>query len=160
MPRRHKEHSVYPHIIHYRASDEMLANIKTDIDSNRAFGIRNVTDVVHAALTERYSKENFWDSVTRRLDRQKSQMQVIDLRLKRLEEIVITFLQYYFIQFPQFDDSQKEQARLRSNMAFEKFSRVLQRKLETNNYTLGEIENSIREGRGAHAPPRGEQGEM
>jgi hypothetical protein len=149
MPRRHREQTLYPHIIHYRASDEMMANIKADIDSNRAFGIRNVTDVLHAALTDRYTHENFWDSITRRLDRQKTQMQLLDVRLKRLEEIIITFLQYYFTQFPSFDDSEKEQAKLRSNIAFEKFNRVLQRKLETNNYTLSEIINAVSEEGGA-----------
>jgi hypothetical protein len=154
MPRRQSSKPLYAHVIHYRASDEMFTNIKLDIASNRAFGIRNVTDVIHAALTERYSKENFWDSITRRLDRQKTQMQIIDLRLKRLEEIIITFLQYYFIQFPEFDASEKEQAKLRSNIAFEKFSKVLQRKLETNNYTLSEIINSIPEG-ARDAPPHG-----
>jgi hypothetical protein len=146
MPRRSKPQGIYPHIIHYRASDDMLGSIRADIASNRAFGIRNVTDVIHAALTDRYSKEDFWDSVTRRLDRQKSRMEVIDLRLKRIEEMLVTFMQYYFIQFPSFEDGEKEQAKLRSNIAFEKFSRVLQRKLETNSYTLAEIANFIGEG--------------
>jgi hypothetical protein len=143
MARKRNSAALYPHYIGYRASDEMLKNIKEDIESNRVFGIKNMTDVIHAALTDRYSKENFWDSITRRLDRQKSQLQIIDLRMKRLEEILITFLQYYFIQFPEYDDSEKAQARLRSNIAFEKFGKVLQRKLETENYTLKEISNKI-----------------
>jgi hypothetical protein len=150
MPRRRRDNSLYPHVINYRASDEMLSSIKADIESGRPFGIRNVTDVIHAALTDRYSKENFWDSVTRRLDRQKTEMQVLDARLKRIEEIIITFLQYYFTQFPSFDDSEKEQAKLRSSIAFEKFNRVLQRKLETENYTLAELAQVTRKGgRGA-----------
>jgi hypothetical protein len=123
----------------------MLNNIKADIASNRPFGIRTVTDVIHLALTDRYSKENFWDSITRRMDRQKSQLQAIDLRIKRMEEMFITFMQYYFTQFPEFDDSEKGQARLRSNIAFDKFRRLLQRKLETDNYTLQEISNMMRE---------------
>jgi hypothetical protein len=121
----------------------MLNNIKADIAGNRPFGIRTVTDVIHAALTDRYSKENFWDSLTRRMDRQKSQLQGIDLRIKRMEEMFITFMQYYFTQFPEFDDSEKGQARLRSNVAFDKFRRLLQRKLETDNYTLREITNKL-----------------
>ena len=141
MPRTRKSNALYPHIIHYRTSEEMLNNIKADIESGRPFGIKNITDVIHAALTDRYSKENFWDSITRRLDRQKNQMQEINLRLKRLEEMIITYVQYYFIQFPEFDASEKGQARLRSNIAFDKFRKVLQRKLETDNYTLQEITN-------------------
>ena len=139
MPRKKKSQAIYPHVIGYRADQEMLNNIKADIEANRAFGIRTFTDVVHAALTDRYSKENFWDSITRRLDRQKSQMQETNLRLLRLEEMFITFLQYYFTQFPEFDDSEKAQAKLRSNIAFDKYTRVLKRKLESENYTLGEI---------------------
>jgi hypothetical protein len=143
MPRKRKSQAIYSHVITYRASHEMLNNIKADLATNRPFGIRTVTDVIHAALTERYSKENFWDSITRRLDRQKTQMQVLDLRLKRLEEMFIIFLQYYFIQFPEFDDSEKGLAKLRSGIAFDKFRRVLQRKLETDSYTLQEIKNKI-----------------
>jgi hypothetical protein len=145
MPRKRKSQAIYSHVLNYRASQDMLTNIKADIATNRPFGIRTVTDVIHAALTDRYSKENFWDSITRRLDRQKTLLQTIDLRFKRLEEIVITFLQYYFTQFPEFDDSEKDQAKLRSNIAFDKFRRVLQRKLEAENYTLQEITNKILE---------------
>jgi hypothetical protein len=147
MPRKRTQ-PVYSHVLHYRASNEMLNNIKADIASNRPFGIRTVTDVIHAALTDRYSKENFWDSITRRMDRQKSQLQVIDLRIKRMEEMFITFIQYYFTQFPEFDDSEKGQVKLRSNIAFDKFRRLLQRKLETDNYTLHEITNKLEEGEG------------
>jgi hypothetical protein len=143
MPRKRKTTAIYSHVLHYRASQEMMSTIMEDIAGNRQFGIRTVTDVIHAALTDRYSKENFWDSITRRMDRQKTQLQVMNLRFKRLEEMFITFLQYYFIQFPDFDDSEKAQARLRSGIAFDKFRRVLQRKLETDNYTLEEISNKI-----------------
>jgi hypothetical protein len=143
MPRKRKSQAIYPNIVHCRIDRDMLKLIKEDIESSRQFGIRSVTDVIHAALTDRYSKENFWDSITRRLDRQKSQMQVIDMRLKRLEEIIITYVQYYFTQFPEFDDSEKSQARLRANVAFDKFSRVLKRKLESENYTLQEISNRV-----------------
>ena len=143
MPRKRKSEAIYPHVIGYRADPEMLNNIKTDIETNRIFGIRTFTDVIHAALTDRYSKENFWDSITRRLDRQKTQLQEINLRFLRLEEIIITYLQYYFTQFPEFDDSEKGQAKLRSNIAYEKFSRMLKRKLEAENYTLQEISNKI-----------------
>jgi len=145
MPRKRKSEAIYPHVIGYRADQEMLNNIKADIETNRVFGIRTFTDVIHAALTDRYSKENFWDSITRRLDRQKTQMQEFNVRLLRLEEIIITYLQYYFTQFPEFDDSEKSQAKLRSNIAFNKFSRVLNRKLEAENYTLKEISNKILE---------------
>jgi hypothetical protein len=145
MPRKRKSQAIYSHVLTYRASHEMMNNIKADLATNRPFGIRTVTDIIHAALTDRYSKENFWDSITRRLDRQKTQLQVFDLRLKRLEEMFITFLQYYFIQFPEFDDSEKGQAELRSNIAFDKFRRVLQRKLEADSYTLKEIKNNILE---------------
>lgn len=146
MPRKRVSEAIYPHVIGYRADQEMLKNIKADIETNRVFGIRTFTDVVHAALTDRYSKENFWDSITRRLDRQKTQMQEQNLRLKRMEEIFITFLQYYFTQFPEFDDSEKGQAKLRSNIAFEKFTRVLKRKLESENYTLEEISRKNKTG--------------
>jgi hypothetical protein len=145
MPRKRKSQAIYSHIITYRASQDMIANIKADLATNRPFGIKTVTDVVHAALTDRYSKENFWDSITRRLDRQKTQMQILDLRLKRLEEMLIIFFQYYFIQFPEFDDSEKGQAKLRSTIAFDKFRKVLQRKLETDSYTLQEIKNKVLE---------------
>jgi hypothetical protein len=143
MPRKRKSEVIYSHVFGYRADEEMFNNINADIKSNRIFGIRNPTDVIHAALTERYTKENFWDSITRRLDRQKSQLQVLDMRFKRLEEMLVTFFQYYFTQFPEFDDSEKSQARLRSNIAFNRFLKVLQRKLEADNYTLREIENRI-----------------
>ena len=143
MPRKRKSEALYPHTIGYRADNDMLNNIKADIESGRQFGIRTITDVIHSALNDRYSKENFWDSITRRLDRQKTQLQEFNLRFRRLEEMFVTFLQYYFTQFPEFDDSEKGQARLRSNIAFDKFKKVLQRKLETDNYTLQEISNKI-----------------
>ena len=143
MPRKRKSQAIYSHVITYRADNEMMKNIKADLETNRVFGIRTVTDVIHAALTDRYTKENFWDSITRRLDRQKSQLQIFDMRFKRIEEMFIIYMQYYFTQFPEFDDSEKSQAKLRSNIAFDKFRKVLQRKLETDNYTLQEITNKI-----------------
>ena len=133
MPKKRKGNPNvnYPHVLTYRADDEMMSSIRQDIEANRDFGIKTKTDVIHQALTDRYARENYMDSITRRLDRQKDQMQIFDLRLWRIEEILLTFIEYYLTQFPDYKTAQeRDQARVKKNTAFAKFTKTLERKLE------------------------------
>ena len=144
--RKKSNQPLYQHIIAYRASDSMMQNIIRDIESNRPMGIRNKTDVIDAALNARYTGEDFWAALTRRLDRTKRSIEKIELRLMRFEEMFLTFLQYYFIQYPVFSDDEKESARLRGNVAFNNFTKALTKKIDSMSAALSDLYEKKKKG--------------